>query len=651
MKGATPEELAYVALASSADGLVWTVPVAAGVVFPGDSLRPASAGGFVDAVGNRPSSRHAWIPVQGVERAPSNAWYKDADGDGAVDRVHLVWLRGPKTRPELVLLWPSLGGGMDTARVAAGSWTLQPDGLSAVIVLPPFDKGVTSSPTTDLGRQVSDGVWASFDIRDSVAPVLLGARLTYGSGSTVADSLHLVFSERVALDPQTTGLLVKANPEAAVPYVAQGASADGVNWIVGVAPSTLFVGDSVRPTSGIGFVDASSNRPSDQHPWVNVGGAERPPQTAWYTDENGDGAVDHVTVQWAFGPKTRPDLLFYWPNGAGGRDSAMLVGGNWTLQPDGKTLIQPIGPFRVGVTSSSTTDLGRQISSGTITAFPIHDSVAAVMVGARVGYASVDGEFDTLALEWSEPIRWTGADPLVTMQSKGAVGPVRGTISLVRPDSMGGTILLDPSDSFQTVFRKGDLVRLSPRSAGTLTDRNGNAVEDPTRWVPVVLGRRPPRFNIDFDPNKLLYKGWVLDPGPALQVWVRSATDRDWTDYATGAPVSSERAGQGIGPTIFLNQPLRGRAILYDNQGTFVANVDLDLTGEAFYGDRIPKDASNQYAVRIDWNGKSSTGTMAASGVYLMRLVLWQNIAAEDEAPEYRVVNNIYTAGWEVPAK
>lgn len=650
-KGANPLELAYVGLATTLDGLTWTVPVAAGSLFPGDSIRPAAVGGYVDVVGNRPSTLHRWVPVMGVERPPQKAWYSDADGDGAVDRIHLVWLRGPRTLPQLVLLWPSLAGGMDTVVVAAGSWSLQPDGISAVLSIGPFDKGVTSAPTTDLGRQISDGTWTPFAIQDSVPPVLLTARISYGLDLNMADTLHLVFSERVALDPQTTGLNIKGAPERAVPYVSQGMSEDGISWAVGVAPATMFVGDSVRPSALLGYVDASSNRPSSLHSWVNVTGAERPPQTAWYTDADGDGAVDHVTLRWAFGPRTKPALTFLWPNGAGGMDSIVVAEDTWTLDADGKTLSLPIGPFKVGVTSSPTTNLGRQSSAGTITAFAIQDSVAAVMSSARVAYASADGEFDTLQLVWSEPIQWTGADPLVYVQSKGVVSVVRGMSTTLRTDRTGGTILLDPMDSALTVFRKGDVVRLAPASAGTLTDDHGNAVEDPTRWVPVVLGRRPPRFNIVFDPNKLKYKGWVVDQGPALQIWVKSATDREWTDFETGAGISAEGAVQGLGPTIALNQPLRGKAILYDNQGTFVAKIDLDLLGEAFYSDRVPKDASDQYEVRIQWNGKSASGAPAASGVYMMRLVLWQNIAAEDETPEYRVVNKIFTLGWEVPTK
>ena len=646
-----PVELAPKGLPVSVNGRIWSFPIDAFRVVPGDSVRPYPNGRFVDASGRATATMHPWVRVGGSERPPQAAWYKDVDGNGAVDQIVMRWARSPRQRPSFALLWPSIGGGFDTARVAADSWALQPDGLTAVLPIGPFDRGVTSSPTTDLGRQVSAGDVAPFAIQDSVPPVLLAAKLRYGASVGAADSLSLSFSERVMLDPATTGTVVKAVPQRDVSFGGAGGSADGVDWIVPVAADELVPGDSVRPSSATGFSDTAGNRPSPLHPWVYVDGSERPPQTAWYKDLDGDGAVDHVVVQWTRGPRTRPDLSFLWPNGAGGFDSTAVTGGAWSLDADGRTLTLPVGPFRTGVTSSSTTDLGRQNSAGTITSFPIHDSVPAVMTGARMGYASADGLPDTLHLSWSEPIVWSGASPLAFAQSKGLVSPVVGTATSVRADGLGGMILFDPDDSSLSVLRKGDLVRLAPKSAGTQTDRFGNAAEDPTRWVEVVLGRRPPRFQVVFDPNKIRYLDWPLDVGPALQIWVRARGEAVWTDFTTGLPVPAAQVVQGLGPTISLNQPLRGKAILYDNQGTYVAKVDLDLLYDMFRADLLPKDASNQYDVRVQWNGKTAKGKPAASGVYMMRLVLWQNLATENEAPDWRVVNNVYRLGWEVQAK
>jgi hypothetical protein len=637
------------------DPWTWKIAVDTGSVVPGDSVRPTAAGRFQDPRGKSAAILHPWIEVQGDDRPPARAWYSDVDGDGRVDRVTMVWARAPRTKPSFLLLWPSATGGFDTAGVASAAWVLQADGRTAIVNVGPFDYGVTSSPTADLGRQVSNGVATSFAIHDSVPPRLLTARLAYDGGTALlpADTLKIVFSEAVAVDLSSSGLekLIAPAP-LPVGYRPQVLSADGRNWSIPVDTLSIFPGDSIRPSALVGFSDASGNRPSVLHPWVSVEGAERPPLRAWMKDVDGDGAADQVTVLWARGPRTSPALSFLWPNGRGGFDSVGVAAGSWTLRPDGITAVLAVGPFAVGVTSSPTTDLGRQNSAGTITSFPVHDSIAAVMTSARLGYAQADGQPDTLHLTWSEPIVWSGGQPLAVVRTGLTARPVVGTLTTIRPDFLGATIDLTPGDASLTVFRSGDQIRLSPASAGTVADRFGNVVEDPTRWVPVVLGRRPPRFQITFDPNKLKYDDWVIQPGPALKLYVKSATSPDWIDFETGNVADGVvLKEQGIGPVISLNQPLRGKALLYDNQGTFVANVDLDLLGEAFYAGKLPMDASNQYQIKIQWNGTASTGKPAASGVYLMRLVLWQNVAGEDEEPEYRVVNQVYKCGWEVKTK
>lgn len=631
----------------------WKLVVDTGTIVPGDSIRPTPGGTVVDGVGRSASPLHPWIEVMGEDRPPANAWYSDADGDGAVDRVTMIWARAPRKHPSFKLLWPSLGGGFDTVSLAPEAWVLQPDGRSTVVAIGPFDRGVTSSPTTNLGRQVSDAEVASFPIHDSVPPVLLSVGLVYDAvgGASGSDTLRAIFSEKVSLDAGITGLERFGLPVSAVGFDGLPSSGDLLVWSIPVDTGSLFPGDSLRPTAGSGFSDAVRNRPSPRHPWVVLQGSERPPRSASYHDLDGDGAVDHVVVRWARGPRTLPALTFLWPSLGGGMDSVRLSEGAWSLQPDGRTAILPIGPFDVGVTASGVTDLGRQLSAGTTTAFPIFDSVPAVAMAARVGYAQTEGFADTLFVSWSEVIRWTGAEPLLLV-GDGATGTaVHGLSTVMRPDSLGAMILLDASDSLLTIFRAGDKIRLAPASSGTLTDRLGNAVENPTRWVPVLLGRRPPRFAIEFDPNKLKYEGWVIAPEPALQLWVRPAGGKEWVDFASGLPVPGPKVAHGLGPNIILNQPLRGKAIVYDNQGTFVANIDLDLLGDAFYTDRIPKDRDNQYEVRIQWNGLAANDRPAASGVYMIRLVLWQNMAGEGELPDNRVVNQVFKFGWEIPLK
>ena len=210
-------------------------------------------------------------------------------------RSRCAGVRTPHKRPGFLLLWPSTAGGNDTAVVAADSWTLQADGITAIFPITTFDALVTSSPTTDLGRQLQGAVATSFPIRDSVGPVLSSARIRYGTGTS--DTLALVFSEKVSVAALKTGLERLGVPVSQLAYVALATSADGLVWTVPVASGVVFPGDSIRPVSAGGFVDAVGNHPSALHRWVLVQGLERPPQHAWYSDVNGDGAVDQIHLR------------------------------------------------------------------------------------------------------------------------------------------------------------------------------------------------------------------------------------------------------------------------------------------------------------------------------------------------------------------
>jgi hypothetical protein len=62
-------------------------------------------------------------------------------------------------------------------------------------------------------------------------------------------------------------------------------------------------------------------------------------------------------------------------------------------------------------------------------------------------------------------------------------------------------------------------------------------------------------------------------------------------------------------------------------------------------------DNSGRFTLVVALNGSSSTGKPLGSGVYMIRLVLWQNMAGEGELPDNRVVNQVFKFGWEIPLK
>ncbi len=413
---------------------------------------------------------------------------------------------------------------------------------------------------------------------------------------------------------------------------------------------TVVPGDSMRPVSEGRWTDAGGVGSALYHPGVPVSGRERPPVGAWMMDLDGDGAGETIEFLWARTPRTRPELRLAWPSAEGGFDSARILADTWTMSPDSVRVRLPVGPFDRGVTSSTRTDLGAMFDADGRSSFPVYDRVPPVLLRAQVRYGTKATDSDTLLARWSEPLVWTGLDPLLKGLHGDSVFDLRALSTSIVSDSLGAAFLLDPQGVLSTSLRRGDSLRLAPAASATVEDRFGTPAADPGWLVPVEFGRRPPRQEITFNPTYRRYEGWDLGGLAPFQIQVRPQGGAGWSDLPTGRDVSASEVRQ-IGPVISTNQPLRGVAILYDNQGTFLTSLELDLVGQAFLAGEIETDGGNQYQVRLAWNGVAEGGTPAASGVYTLRLVLRQNLAADGELPDWTISNTLHRFGWDVPMR
>jgi hypothetical protein len=583
----------------------------------------------------------SWRPT-----AVAAAWIRDTDGDARADQIVLVYKR-PLRAEEVPTSLSATFGDHDSLRqalVAAKS------GDSIVVVaIPPFARSETRGAAAAGQGTVSlvQGAVAlgSAPLADSVGPALLRASLRYGSA---ADSLQLRFSEPVSaaalgewlerLEGTWTDLAPAGTP----------VSVDGRIWLFPVDTFHVSPGDSIRPAPVGRFVDAGFRGSALLHPAVVVEGAERPPLGGWMMDLDGDGAAETLELSWARAPSTRPAFVVRWPSVDGGYDSFVVAQDSWNLGLDPLRSRIPVGPFDRGATSSDRVDLGTMLSASGNSAFSIQDAVAAAALSARLRYAAADAAQDTLVVRWSEPIVWLASGPLLMVRNGGDDTAVRVLSVVLDADARGATLLLDRTGELSTRFRVGDSVRLSPASLGAVTDLLGNASEPGWR-VPVQFGRRPPRFEVSFRPVKRIYRGWPLSDKPAFDLQVRPRGAASWQDLSTGMPVDTSVVDRQLGPVIVTNQPLRGNVLVYDNQGIFVAAIDLERVAAAFGTPELPTDPSNQYEVRIAWNGVAATGKPSASGVYIMRLVLRQNLAGDGELPDWGLYNQTFQFGWEVP--
>lgn len=625
---------------SDASAGKYLVLLSSGLIAAGDSLRfdPASVS---DAAGNAAQNCPNAKPVTVLSRpAPfSRAWISDVDGDGRADRVVVVFRKvvQAKDLPDLVQIRFGAGDSLRTEAVAISQVT---DSILTLNLTTPYPFGITRGSATDGSGSISVSKSGEFTgpyvLADSVGPVLLSAGLRYG---TAADTLDLAFSEPVKRSG-AIGWLV-AQPSLELGIIALPDSLSPTHWRLPVNPGAVSPGDSVRPLPSENWVEDRSGRlVASFHPWIPVTGGERAPLFGWFRDGDGDGAVDQAVVVFAKAPRTLPGMRFLWPSIAGGFDTAVVDSGKWSLDPSGTTATISVGPFGVGVTRSSTIDLGRWVSAGTWN-FAMYDSVPPVLVSAEVRYASTDGVPDSLHVRWSEPVLWSGAGSLVRHKYLGAAAPL-GTLTgiLYDRDSLGGFLLLDTG---VIQLRRGDSAAFA---AGIVQDKPGNAVSQITRWVPVKFGLRPARMDSKLQ-SYLEYEGWDPRPGPAAQVWVRARGDAQWLSTDSVAVPDTSHT---VSVVLTLNRILTGAAYIYDNAGTYVTSVDLSGIASMAAQNKLPTDPSGMFQMKVSWSGWTENGILAGSGIYIMRLVL------KDSSPDNPhgvpvLVNRIYKLGFKRATK
>jgi hypothetical protein len=617
----------------SVSGTDWLIPVATGSVNPGDSVHVVGAQRWADGRGRKAPTAPRWIPVTGTVRPPAGLWISDSDGDGLADQVTVVLRKTATAKdvPDSIQIRFGISDSLRTLRSSSATFS---DSTIRFPLAVPFSYGITRGSAPDGSGTAlfwkTDSVSGPFALADSTGPVLVSAALRFGDAM---DTLDLRFSEPVDagagagwLASQTAGEL--------------GAAADAIalsstDWLLPIVAGTVAPGDLVRPLPAERFGEALTGRkPSIGHPWIAVRGSERAPAYGYFRDSDGDGAVDQVVLAFLKPPRSLPGMSFLWPSATGGFDTAVVDSGAWSLGPTSTMAVVALGPFASGVTSSPRTDLGRWFSNGTF-GFPVFDSVPPVLVSAVVRYASADGVPDTLHVRSGEPPSWLdGFSPVRHLGGGGEVpvaafGPV-----LADADGMGLSLLLNP-DSVQ--FSRGDSAAWA---AQVVSDLQGNAVPAKTRWVPIVFGPRPIRVDFKVHGYMLVPDGSVGHPGPSTQVWYRARGDRTWTDLGGAGEVLDTTGFVGITATI--NRPMSGGAYIFDNSGVHVASLDLSALAQLSRSGALPVDAAGMYQIRIAWDGRLRDGNWAASGAYVVRLLL------KDESEEGNVgfVNRVFRMGF-----
>jgi len=626
--------------ATDATGRAWTVFVKSGNIKAGDSLRLLSTSTVRDLAGNAPSdcpSMGRKVSLIGRAAPFSKAWLLDSDGDGQADLVKMVYRKvvAASDLPDSIEV---TFGDFATVRTAPVSAAQAQDSTVSVSLPVPFGWGQTKGLAADGSGTIS--LWKSGTrssasaLSDSVGPVLVAAALRFARLGD-QDTVGLQFSEPVGPSVGTSWLTHQAGADfgALTPI-----SVTPSTWYYPVPAGTVVAGDSVKPLSTSRWVDLSSGRHAPvAHIWIPVVGGERAPFSGWYTDDDGDAAVDHVHIRFQkAGPKTRPSFTIDLP----GTPKIVVDSGTWTLDASGFEASVAIGPLAKNVTAFGASANGVWKSMGIETAFPIYDSVAPVLVSATLSYAAGDSLPDTLKVRWSENLTGlTTVSPVV----HGSRSDRKGIVGLSTPDADGlGASILVWADSMG--FIRGDSAQLDGVGAG-IRDVNGNVPGPGYGWVPVKFKPRPVRLAFTIKNMLVTPHDPASHEGPSLSLLVRArpekgASDTSW-QRLDGFPVVPQ--SEIVSLTFTVNRAMAGSAHIFDNSGAFATAIDMGEISKMDAAGTLPKDGSGMFQVQLAWDGRDKNGKNVAGGVYFMRLVLKDG--GVDIGEPVRIVNKVYGFG------
>jgi hypothetical protein len=616
-----------------------------------DSLKLAA--NVKDRNGVAAASCDPWVGLGLFTRpVPINgAWIQDSNGDGLADLLTVVFSRKLDVTKELPDSFVVSFGPDESMRASVkpsslSQWTADNQTFIATLNTP-----FPASATKGMGVGGTGKVYVSRSgyldlftynpVEDSVGPNAVSARLRYG---TTKDTLVLTLTEGVT-PAAATAFALNVNGTA----LGSSVRVDGnLAYITVDTGSVIPMVDSVRVGSGLS--DRFGNRSGAKNPAVLVTGGDRPPHTAWFSDEDADGTIDHVKL--VFTPRSlhsMPKFVFLWPNKAGFLTAYTVQA---TAADTGKDTVSlaivGADSLVTGYDASfASMDLGMMIDAvyGDTARFAVKDRAAPVLVSAMLRYNIEEGLADTLSLLFSEPV----------VAGAGNVAVVRAVTQLLdfksfEVDPANARLVRFFIDSNGTKFSRGDTLAAAPGSIGSLADQVGNVPGTPGRWVRLTFGPRAPVYDVQVKNSVLLYDDWFKNkpsvPGTSLQLLVREPNG-DWKtiDGTVIALSKEELDAQGMGLVLTVNEGVSGYAYIYDNLGIYLAGIDLSKHKQAWDKGAVPTSASLRTQLWIRWDGRDAKGAIATSGVYTMRLITKRQFEGQSES-ESSFLNKTYKMGW-----
>lgn len=666
-----------------AEGARWIVlvPRTATSLVPTDSLRatPSSQSGkLLDVVNNIVGDRSPYREVLGDPAPPSRSLMMDRDGDGRVDAVLLQYAIKPSVAklPPFEFEWGD-SAGVSVKLVSDSAYMLEPTRWVAVLKTPGAFPATGYGPSgvrPNLGKQLSQSMSYVFPVRDSAGAVLKPkAELDASSAKDGVDTL-VVWPSEPLRDPTASVLLeFRRNgatiPAADVKFLSATSSGDG-SWKVLVGPNSTYrpsVGDSTRLSTSGSVLDtvSSANKPHPDHPWVALSGALRVPYASAYRDENKDGRIETAVFEFANPVIEGTRIRVFDPAGT---DSyrEFVIGASDV----GKTRIEfgfAAQPWGQNVTSLVKPDLGLLLPSTKLDSniykggkFNIADEAEPVISKANIYYNSDTAGVDTMVIKVSEWIKIDPSKPVIRYRAGDSTSD-SGLPIYADPryaivyDSAKGTItvMLKPFPSGYSNPTSGDSVRFSWEG---VQDKAGNKPGVQAKWTEIIANQRvfPPVIEVT-NPivTDITHKAGDKLEGSQFELVARPSTPNGEGVWQTSTPGNGTwipgtssynprvTGKMENGTVIFIqtNVPTNITVYIYDNLGTFVGQIEREITQEML--DRLPKSPIGMTDVGVLWKGQRQDGRLVSSGIYPIRLLATRK-PVEDEKAKGKTGHYVY---------
>lgn len=285
--------------------------------------------------------------------------------------------------------------------------------------------------------------------------------------------------------------LAISDPEVTLSASAGGAAIASVALVGGRASIWIVSGASAAAAPL--FAASDSLWSSDTLPLTF---AAKAPDSAFWSDVDGDGSVDRLVVHLALPWRSNSTMQASWPGAAPLFDASIGV---FALSADSLIATWSFVPGLAPLTTQGPASQGALNWDGRgVLAFPIRERVAPVPLRAYLRYGS-GTDIDTVRIPWSEAIvgGYANSDELVLLEHAGVWAGAHPAAQ-VRDTVTGELLLLYRADDVSEPV-PGDSLRFSP--SGALKDALGNVPGANARRVVIQGTDRAPLSASMLDAN------------------------------------------------------------------------------------------------------------------------------------------------------